>query len=304
MRRTTITVLALALPLALPASAWAPDHRETVNEILLSTGGNASAQFVELRDTVGEPFPGPPYRLASYDSAGMPVASVTLPSLELAGAGTNPYLVSTPAADAAFGVSADEPLPAGFLPPTGGMVCFEQGMGTRQIACVAYGCPATTGASLVVAPADGQSLQRQTNGAYALAGPTPKATNASGKDAACTGGGGAPDTVAPDQFLAFTPKQDVDKLAITLALNEAASVAVKGSVNVPGAARRLKIKTVKQELAANVKQKFRLRLRRTALRAVRNALEDGKRLKAAVQITAEDAAGNGSTKTQKIKLKD
>ena len=112
------------------------------------------------------------------------------------------------------------------------------------------------------------------------------------------------DTLAPDQFLAFKKKQDLDKLFVRLTLNEASAVTVRGSVNVPNASKTFKIKTVKRELAANVKSKFRLKLGRKAKKAIRGALEDGKKLRASVRITAKDDAGNTSTKKPKIKLTD
>jgi len=42
------------------APAIASDHFQRISEVMLSTGGNASAQFVELKDPAGELFPVPP----------------------------------------------------------------------------------------------------------------------------------------------------------------------------------------------------------------------------------------------------
>ena len=91
---------------------------------------------------------------------------------------------------------------------------------------------------------------------------------------------------------------------MAIKLNEDATVTVRGSVNVPGAARRLRLRTVRRELAANEQKRFRLKLRRAGYRAVRNALDDGSTVRAAVRIAAEDAAGNSSTKNARIRLRD
>ena len=44
MRRISIAVLALAVPITAVPPALAIDHLQTVNEVLLSTGGNSGAQ--------------------------------------------------------------------------------------------------------------------------------------------------------------------------------------------------------------------------------------------------------------------
>jgi hypothetical protein len=290
MRRVSILAAVIALPLVLPAAAWTADHRMRVTEIKLAEGGGA---FVEVQDSAMEPFPSS-YHLSIFSGDGTPMGTQTLDKTAFV-FDTSPH---------AFDVNA--------LPPGVGQVCFTRGMGgSDHIHCLAYGCPASPitsegGTNNAAAPTAGQSVQRQSDGTYDLAAPTKGTANASGTDAACTGGGGggAPDTLAPDQFLSFGSRQDVDRLGVTVTLNEAATVTVRGSVNVPGAARRLALRTVRQDLAANVRKRFRLRLRRRALRAVRNALEDGSTVRASVRITAEDGAGNSSLERPRIRLRD
>jgi hypothetical protein len=293
MRRVSIVAVVLALPLVLPAAAWAPDHRMRVTELKLADGG---AAFVELQDSASEPFPSS-YHLSIFAGDGTPMGTQPLDKTAFV-FDTNPH---------AFDVDA--------LPPGAGQVCFTRGMGGGDhIHCLAYGCPASPitsegGSGNATAPAAGQSLQRQADGTYHSAAPTKGAANSAGSDAACGaagegGGGGAPDTLAPDQFLSFRSRQDVDRLAVSVMLNEAATVTARGSVNVPGAARRFALRTVRRDLAANVRKRFRLRLRRRGLRAVRNALEDGGTVRASVRIAAEDGAGNSSLKRPRIRLTD
>lgn len=318
MRRTSIAVLALALPLVLPASAWAPDHRMRVNEIQLSSGGDTTKQFAELLDSVSEPFPSfTGYSITVFDAGGVAMGTQTISGAALA-PGTSPYTLASNSA----GGPSNQALTV-TLPPGAGQVCFTRGMGgSDHIHCVAYGCEVAPlgsegGTNRVRAPTDGQSVQRQSAGTYASAAPTQDAANSSGTAADCTpagggpgggpgggGGGGTADKLAPDQFLAYKRRQDIDRLAVTVTLDENADVTVGGSVNVPGAAKRLKFRTVRADLRANVKRKFRLKLKRKSLRAVRAALHDGRKLKAAVRITAEDAAGNVSTEKRKVRLKD
>ena len=315
MRRFALS-LALAFALLPTSSALAADHLQTVSEVMLSTGGDTSAQFVELRATSDQPFP-LTYRIASYDSAGGSVGSHTLSSMGIASASTDPYLISTAAADTALTTSGDETLPAGFLPAGGGQVCFEQGMAVRRIQCVAYGCIATgfeaqSGTSNTVAPPDGQSVQRQGSGStYRVAAPTPKTANQSGGSAACTGGGGgggggggSGDTTDPDLAVGRKKRQDVDRLAVTVTLDEDARVVVTGSVNVPGASAKVKVRKATRKVDANAKTKIRVKLKRKAKRRVKAALDDGAKSKASLRVVATDAAGNSSTARPKIRLKD
>src|SRR3954463_10193887 len=97
--------------------AFATSHLEMVNEVMLASGaGDASVQFVELLDHGGseEAFTPvfAPYKLVIYDAAGNKVGEHELNPSGLRDAATadREYLVSTPAADAAFGVTGDEAL--------------------------------------------------------------------------------------------------------------------------------------------------------------------------------------------------
>ena len=151
-----------------------------VTEVKLADGGGA---FVEIQDSASEPFLSS-YHLSIFGGDGTPMGTQQLDKTAFVNS-TSPH---------AFDVNA--------LPPGVGQVCFTRGMGgSDHIHCVAYGCPASPlssegGTNSASAPAAGQSLQRQADGTYDLAAPTKGAANASGADAACTGGGGGGGGVA------------------------------------------------------------------------------------------------------------
>jgi hypothetical protein len=189
--------IALFVLLLSAVPAQASFHLMRINEVMLSTGGNTGAQFVEMLDSVDEPFPpgSAPYKIVVYDTNGARLGAHTMSQALLAGRdNTQPLLISTAAADAALGVTGDEVLDVP-LPATG-QLCYTAGSSESRIDCIAWGCIATAVSSSdirVPAPADGQSVQRQgtSSSVFQLASPTPKAQNVAGSTApACVGGGG------------------------------------------------------------------------------------------------------------------
>ena len=68
-----------------------------------------------------------------------------------------------------------------------------------------------------------------------------------------------------------------------------------------GAAKVLRFKTVRRDVAANTTVKLRLKLAKKNLRAVKRALRTRK-LKAKVAVTAKDSAGQSSVRRQTIRL--
>src|SRR5712671_1615038 len=102
---------------ALAAPALATFHLNKVNEVMLaSSSGDSGVQFVELLDRGGveEQFTPvfAPYKLVLYNGAGNKLAEQTLDPTGLRGsaAAGREYLISTQAADSAFGVTGDERL--------------------------------------------------------------------------------------------------------------------------------------------------------------------------------------------------
>ncbi|MEA2469856.1 MAG: hypothetical protein QOE38_855 [Thermoleophilaceae bacterium] len=196
MRIRRIVLLAALGLLAAAVPAQASFHLMRVNEVMLSTGGDATAQFVELIDPVDEPFPSStgPYKVVVYDANGTRLGAHTISTALLQGRdNTQPLLISTPAADAALGVVGDETLDVAL--PAVGQLCYTAGSSEGALDCVAWGCIASAVSSSVErvpAPPDGQSVQRQgaTGSAFQLAQPTPKAANTAGTTAQpCTGSG-------------------------------------------------------------------------------------------------------------------
>lgn len=198
MRALKITALTLSVLLLGVAPAQASFHEMRLNEVMLSTGGNSTAQFVELLDPIDEPFPdsSAPYKLVVYDANGQKLGAHTISTALLQGRdNTQPLLISTPAADAALGVTGDEALDVA-LPATG-QLCYTAGSAEAAIDCIAWGCIVTTASPSTIrvpAPPDGQSVQRQsvTGSTFQLAQPTPKAQNAAGTSAQPCPGVGMP----------------------------------------------------------------------------------------------------------------
>src|SRR5215216_4320143 len=99
-----LALVASFLALALPGSASASYHVNTVNEALPSS--TSPQQYVELKDPVPEPFPDTigPYYLALYNGAGGFVAKQTLNPAGGFRNSTAPFLVAASAPrDAALG---------------------------------------------------------------------------------------------------------------------------------------------------------------------------------------------------------
>jgi hypothetical protein len=196
MRIARIVPLAALMLLLGAVPAQAHFHLMRVNEVMLSTGGDATAQFVELIDPSDEPFPSDsaPYKVVVYDASGTRLGAHTISTALLQGRdNTQPLLISTPTADAALGVAGDESLDVAL--PSVGQLCYTAGSAEAAIDCVAWGCivsPVSSSVERVPAPPDGQSVQRQgvTGTAFQLAQPTPKAANVAGTTAQpCTGSG-------------------------------------------------------------------------------------------------------------------
>jgi hypothetical protein len=91
---------------------------------------------------------------------------------------------------------------------------------------------------------------------------------------------------------------------VFVTLNEAGTVTARAGVNVPAAARRIAFRRVTRTLRADVRTKFRLKLKRTALRRVKNALKRGRSLRARVTLTAKDTAANTTVKKLSVRLKN
>jgi hypothetical protein len=321
MRRALVlmTVLAMGVLLALSPAAAASDHRMRVNEIELSEAGSTAAQFIELVDVaVGEPFPFPPYGIVAYNSAGVQQGvEQTFPAGTFAPPrdNTRPFLVATDSASSAGIRDAELSLS---LPTGSGQLCFFRGgdpdIANNRIHCLSYGSisspvptdPTGGGNEIGPTPPDGRSLQRCPAGPV-VGNRTPKAANAcagAGGGGAGGGGGGssASDTRKPKLKLGGKKTQDVDKLAVTVTLDEDGTVSATGTVRVPNSSKLYRFKKARKSVKAGKRVRLRLRLSRRAKRAVKRALAAGRRLRAKVKVTAADKAKNKTTKRKTIRL--
>ncbi len=122
------------------------------------------------------------------------------------------------------------------------------------------------------------------------------------------GGGDAgdgTDATAPKQTLSGKSKQDVDKLALTVGSDEAGTAAGQASVRVPGAKTRVMSKPASMSVGASRSAKLRFKFSKQALRAIKAAIENGKRAKAKITVTTTDGAGNASASEKRtVKLKN
>jgi hypothetical protein len=205
MRRiATLLVGSFAVAGIWAAPAFATFHLEMANEVMLgSSSGDSRVQFVELLDHGGseEAFTPvfAPYKLVVYDAAGNKLGEHELSASGLREAATadREYLLSTPAADAAFGVTGDEALDVQ-LPAGAGQVCFEANPDPHAFSCLTWGSitkpvqtnPQGTGSVNGPAPANGKSEQRLPDNSVVAASPTPKAPNKA--DAGGPGPGASP----------------------------------------------------------------------------------------------------------------
>jgi hypothetical protein len=297
MRALRITAIALFVLLFSAIPAHASFHLMRVNEVMLSTGGNTGAQFVELLDPSDEPFPSSsgPYRVVVYDAGGTRLGAHTISTALLQGRdNTNPLLISTAAADAALGVTGDEVLDVA-LPATG-QLCYTAGTSEGKFSCVAWGCidnPVDSSVERVPAPPDGQSVQRQgvSSSAFQLAQPTPKAANVAGSTAApCVG--------SPGPSNAFTVKS----------AKSLKNGSVKLTLDVPGAGvvsakdkgkGKKRFKTVK--VTASGAGKVTVTLKPTA--SARTQIAKNGKLKVKALVTFAPTGGKPATHTTSVTFK-
>jgi hypothetical protein len=321
MRRIAVALsLSLAGLAFTAAPAFATFHLEMVNEVMLaSSSGDSSVQFVELLDNGGteESFTPvfAPYKLVIYDAAGNKLGEHTLnPSgLRAASAADREYLISTPAADAAFGVTGDEQLDVA-LPAGAGQACFEANPNPPAFSCMTWGTitkPVATnsmGTGVVhgPTPANGQSDQRQPDGSVVAADPTPKAKNRStstgGGGGGGTGGGGGSGS-APFvgvTFAAHSAAISHSRASVSLRC-PSGSGGCSGKITLRAkktGAATVKLGSASFSISAGGTKKVRVKLSKAGKRL----LARKHRLKASAVVDATDAAGQAKRTTGTIKL--
>ena len=103
----------------------------------------------------------------------------------------------------------------------------------------------------------------------------------------------AADKTAPKQTVKAAKKQKL-ALKISVTLNEPGTVTLTGSVNVPGASKKLKFKPVSKNAGAGQTVTLKPKLSKKNAKSVKKALKRKKKLTAKFKIKAIDAAGNAS----------
>jgi glucose/arabinose dehydrogenase len=112
------------------------------------------------------------------------------------------------------------------------------------------------------------------------------------------------DRSAPVQRVKRRRVQDIDRLVVRVMLNEAGTIRAAGSISTPGSSLSRRFRTVRRSLAANAWSRLRLKLRKRSLRPAKRRLRAGKRLRARIDLTALDKAGNSSRKRVTIRVTD
>jgi hypothetical protein len=300
-----------------------------INEIQLSAGGNPNAQFVELLDP-GEPFDAPSYLLAVHAADGSLTASQVFSGGGYGFANSSrPFVLAT---DAANIPDRGGKLPFA-LPAQGGQVCFYRGseaVASQAIHCQGYGAvskPVLSGMDIGSLPGDGRSLQRCPSGGSRVGTPTPDAAtsvslctdNPPPNTGPSTGPGPNPppgppppptaprDTRPPVLRLGGGLRQDIDRLYVSIRVNERTTTTMTASVTLTRrsrAPRRLAFRSVRTQSRAARTHRVRVRLPTARLRRVKAALRRGDRLRARVTVVTRDAAGNTSRAHRWITLRD
>jgi hypothetical protein len=307
MRRLVILLAAVVVASGVMAApALATFHLNMVNEVMpASASGDTGVRFVELLDHGGaeEAFTPvfAPYRLAVYDGAANKLGEQMLnpDGLRMAASANREYLLSTAAADTAFGVSGDERLTVP-LPQGSGQACFEANPNPPAFSCLTWGTitkavPTNsqgTGSVHGPAPANGQSDQRLADNSVVAAPPTPKAHNAAGVG---QGGGNKP-VFTGVRFAASSASVDH---------RGRARVKLACPVGNGRCSGRLTLRTVKHHspvgrahfsIKAGASKSIRVRL--TA--AARRRVSRGQTIKARAVARARDAAGDRRTTSATI----
>jgi hypothetical protein len=286
-------LIAVAALLAGAAPARAADHLMRVNEAGLDVGG---AQYVELLDPAGEPFPAVSYDLAVYDGAGALQSSTPISGPTVAFRTTPVLVASQPTVG---GQTRDVAL-NGTLPPSG-QACFRRG-GSAFIHCLQWGTvtnPVSSLAEAGPAPASGQSLQRCPGGGAALGSPTPKAPNSCGTSGPGPGSGqgiASPDRSRPVGSLVLR------RHTLATARVRGYRFRVRSSESGRAVAQLLRrgrvVATAAGAMRANIRRELTLRFSR----AGRRALAPLRSVTLVLRVRVFDLAGNVRTLIRAVHL--
>ena len=306
-------VIALGALAAVSPPAYATFHLNKVNEVMLASGsGDSRVQFVEFLDRGGveEEFTPvfAPYKLVVYDGAGNKLGEHQLDPTGLRGAAAagREYLVSTPAADAAFGVMGDEHLDVS-LPMGAGQACFEANTPSpTAFNCLTWGAVSRsvptnsqgTGSANGPVPPNGESDQRQPDDTIVAAPPTPKAPNRSA--AAGTGPGSGTTTGPPFAGVRLASRNArVDRTGhaqVRLRCPTGTNGFCRGTIRLTRG--RATFGRAHFSLAASKTKTIKVRLSRAA----RHLLGRRRRLSVRARVANRDAAGRARSTSSPLTL--
>ena len=112
------------------------------------------------------------------------------------------------------------------------------------------------------------------------------------------------DTTLEVLALRIARRQRVDNLRVVVRLAEAGTVTARARVRLRGgAARLIASRRVTVQAEANRTYRLRLSLPRTAVHRIKRALQGGARVRAKVNTTVSDAAGNSRSKSRRVRLR-
>jgi hypothetical protein len=295
------------------APAQATFHLERVNEVMLaSSSGDSSVRFVELLDHGGveEQFTPvfAPYKLGVYDGAGNKLGEQLLnpTGLKDAAAADRPYLISTPGADSAFGVSGDELLTVS-LPKGAGQACFEANPDPHAFNCLTWGSVTKpvptnsngTGSANGPVPPDGQSDQRQADDSILAASPTPKAANrTSSGGPGSTGPTGSPAFAGVKLASRRVTVDGAGRARLRLRCPAGTNGFCRGRVTLAATRGRARFGHASFKIASAKTKTVRVKLSRAA----RRRLARTGRLRARLRGSVKDAAGKSKPLSARLTL--
>lgn len=132
-RLAGVAVLALLVMSLGATPAFASFHEMWIREVYPGSAAQPEAEYVELQMWAsGQNFVNG-HAIAFYNATGGSIGSATFSGDVSNGANQATILAATPAAESAFGVTADLGLAPNLIDPTGGAVCWE------TFDCVAWG---------------------------------------------------------------------------------------------------------------------------------------------------------------------
>jgi hypothetical protein len=113
----------------------------------------------------------------------------------------------------------------------------------------------------------------------------------------------AADKVTTFAALNAPARQRVDRLYVRAAMSERGTLTARGTINLPGASRILRLRAVTANAFPGASVKLKLKLARKGVQAVRSALGEGRKVRARITVIARDLAGNTKTERRTIVLK-